>query len=163
MTTVIATRKAIYADSQCTSFPGFKTVKLAHVVCEKAQEDYLIGGAGYLEELNFLARLLGEYGISDIWKLHMTEHWPPKILKNADTDLLVVTRKKKIYMFNKALVPMAIEQDTYAIGSGAEYATSALAFGREPIGAIDFACEHDPYSKGPVHEVKFPKRKHAVS
>ena len=163
MTTIVGTRHALYGDSQCTNAPSFKTTKLAHVICAKTSEEFLIGGCGYLTEFHFFARLLTEYGLENIWKLHLTEHWPPKILKNADTDLLVVTRQKTIYMFNKALVPMVIEQDTYAIGSGAEYATSALAFGREPIGAIEFACEHDPYSKGPVHELKFPKRKHAVS
>lgn len=105
-----------------------------------------------------MVKLLGEYGIERIWKLHLTEHWPPKILKNADTDLLVVTRGKKIYMFNSGLTPMPIDQDTFAIGSGAEYATSALQFGKTPTEAVEFACVNDPYSKGPVHELKFPRK-----
>ena len=159
MTTIVATTRALYADSQCTSFPGFKTSKLAYVQCKKSGEDYLVGGAGYLEELHFMVKLIGEYGLEQIWALHLGEHWPPKIMKNADTDLLVVTRQKKIYMFNAGLVPMPINQNTYAIGSGGEYATSALAFGKTATEAVEFACEHDPYSKGPVHELTFPRRK----
>lgn len=158
MTTIVATTKGLYADSQCTSYPGFKTSKLAYVVHEKTGEDYLVGGAGYLEELHFLVKLLGEYGLERIWKLHLTEHWPPKILKNADTELVIVTRDRKIYCFNASLVPMPVNQDTYAIGSGGEYATSALAFGKTPIEAVEFACQHDPYSKPPVHELKFPRK-----
>jgi ATP-dependent protease HslVU (ClpYQ) peptidase subunit len=159
MTTIVATRKALYADSQCSAYPSFKTTKLAYVVHEKTGEDYLIGGAGYLNELHFLANLIREYGLRDIWRLHLTEHWPPKILKNADTDLLIVTRDKKIYMFDKTLSPMPIDQDTYCVGSGAEYATSALAFDRTPEQAVLFACEHDPHSKAPVHELRFPRKK----
>ena len=157
MTTIVATKKTIYADSQCSAYPGFKTTKLAYVRHDKSGEDYLIGGAGYLTEFQFLCKLLQEYWLERIWKLHLTEHWPPKILKDADTDLLIVTRDRKIYMFDSALVPMPVDQDTYAIGSGGEYATSALALGKSPPEAVLFACEHDPYSKPPVHELKFPR------
>lgn len=158
MTTIVATTRALYADSQCTSYPGFKTTKLAYVKHEKSDNDYLVGGAGYLSELHFFVKLLAEYGLERIWKLHLTEHWPPKIIKRAETDLLIVTREHKIYMFDKTLVPMPIDQDSYAIGSGAEYATSALAFGKTAIEAVEFACQHDPYSKPPVHELKFPRK-----
>lgn len=162
MTTIVATPKALYADSQCTSFPAFKTTKLLYVQHEKSGEDYLIGGAGWLSEIYFMARLIEEYGLDKLWKLHLTEHWPPKILKNADSDLLIVTREKKIYIMDKAFTPGPINQDAYAIGSGGEYAASALALGKEPADAVAFACEHDPYSKPPVVELKFPRRKNAV-
>ena len=158
MTTIVATRKAIYADSQCTTYPTFKTTKLAYVACEKTKEQFLVGGCGYLSEFHFFVRLLKEYGLQDIWKLHLTEHWPPKIIKNADTDLLVLTSDKKLFMFDRALVPMDVNQDTYAMGSGGEYATAALAMGKSPAEAVEFACQHDPYSKPPVHELKFPKK-----
>lgn len=160
MTTIVATERAIYADSQCTSYPSFKTTKLMYIRHEKSGEDCLIGGAGWLFEIYFMARLIQEYGLSELWKLHLTEHWPPKILKNADSDLLIVTRDKEIFLMDRTFTPAPINQPTYAIGSGAEFATSALAFGREAPDAVLFACEHDPYSKGPVAQVKFPKRKH---
>lgn len=163
MTTIVATHKALYADSQCTSYPVFKTAKLLYIACEKEGEDYLVGGAGWLSELYFMARLLGEYGLDKLWKLHLTEHWPPKILKNADTDLLIVTRNKEIFLMDRSFTPAPIQQPTYAIGSGGEYATSALALGKEPEEAVAFACEHDPYSKPPVQMLKFPRKKDAVS
>jgi hypothetical protein len=161
VTTIVATAKALYSDSQCTSFPTFKTAKLLYVQCEKSGEDYLVGGAGWLSELYFMARLVEEYGLDKIWKLHLTEHWPPKILKRADTDLLVVTRDKQIFLMDRGFTPMPIQQTSYAIGSGGEYATSALALGKEPADAVAFACEHDPYSKPPVQELKFPRKKAA--
>lgn len=160
MTTIVATHKALYADSQCTSFPTFKTTKLLYVTHEKSGEDYLVGGAGWLSELYFMAKLVAEYGLHALWKLHLTEHWPPKILKRADTDLLIVTRDKDIFVMDRAFTPAPINQETYAIGSGGEYATSALALGREPADAVAFACEHDPYSKPPVQVLKFPRKKH---
>lgn len=159
LTTIVGTRYALYGDSQCTNAPSFKTTKLAHVQCAKTGEEFLIGGCGYLSEFHFFARLLTEYGLENVWKLHLTEHWPPKIMKGADTDLLVLTRDKKLYLFDKTLVPMDINQDTYAMGSGAEYATAALALGKTAAEAVEFAAQHDPYTKGPVHELKFPRRK----
>lgn len=159
MTTIVGTRHALYSDSQATGYPSFKTTKLAHIQCAKTSEEFLIGGCGYLEEIHFFARLLSEYGLKDIWKLHLTEHWPPKILKGAETDLLVLTREKNLYLFNKHFVAMDINQDTYAMGSGGEYATSALALGKTAAEAVTFAAQYDPYTKGPVHELKFPRRK----
>lgn len=157
MTTVVATTDAIYSDSQCTSMPSFKTTKLMFV--QHKEDEYLVGGCGVLDEMYFIANLLGEYGLRDLWKLHLTEHWPPKILKSAESELIVVTRTKEIYTLSAGLLPAPVNQDTYAVGSGAEYATSALAFDKSPIEAVEFACLHDPFSKPPIQQLKFPRRK----
>lgn len=159
MTTIVATRTALYADSQATDYVSFKTSKLAHVQCKKTGEEFLLGGCGYLEDIYFAANLLSEYGLKDIWKLHLTDHWPPKIMKEFDSELMLVTREKKIYCFNKALVPMPINQDWHAMGSGGPFAISALAMGKTAPEAVEFAIQFDPYTKGPVHELKFPRRK----
>jgi len=159
VTTIVATPKAIYADSYCNTTHPFGTTKL-HLVKFKTEE-YLVGGCGYLNELEFFARLLGEYGIEGMWRLHFGEHWPPKIMKSWDTDVLVVTRDKRIFMFDDSLVPISVNEPVYCIGSGGDWAKAYMDLVPDatPEQSIEYAAKKDDNTRAPVHELKFPRRK----
>lgn len=159
MTTIVATRTSILADSQCTAASPFKTSKLRQITCKKTGEEYLCGGAGYLEELHFIINLIELQGLDELWKLHLGEHWPPKLLKDGDTDVLVVTRNREIYKVTHHMIPMPINDPWHAMGSGGDFAKAAMLLGKTPHEAIEFAAEHDPWTKGPVHELKFKRHR----
>ena len=161
MTTVIATRDAMYADSFCNTAQPFGTNKLHKVTHEKSGEDYLMGGCGYLHELEFFARLLGEHGLQSMWKLHFGEFWPPKIMKKWDTDILIVTRSKEIFLIDNSLVPMAILQKEYCIGSGGDWARAHRDLVPDGTyeGAIEYAATRDENTKAPVAKIKFGRQR----
>lgn len=161
MTTIIATRTALYADSYCNAGQPFGTNKLHHVTHEKSGEDYLVGGCGYLHELEFFVRLLAKCGLTNMWELHLGEFWPPKIMKSWDTDVLVVTREKKIYLLDQALVPGLVDQKIYAMGSGGDWARAALDFGKTPEEAVEYAATRDDNTRGPVYKIAFPRKREA--
>jgi len=158
VTTIIATRTAIYADSQCSAAHEFKTNKLHRITHEQSGEDYLVGGCGYLNELEFFARLLGHHGLQELWKLHFGEHWPPKIMKGWQTDILVVTRDKNIHLIDHALVPCLVDEKVYAMGSGGDWARAALDHGKTAEEAIEYAATRDSFTKGPVHKITFGRK-----
>lgn len=153
MTTVIATPTAVYADSHCSYSTPFTTQK-ARVVKFK-DERYLVAGAGDLDELEFLCKLLQEHGLHSMWKLHLGEHWPPDILENADTDLVIVTENRDIFILDKALVPIAIHDKVFALGSGSDWARAAIDFGKSPLEALEYAATKDHRTRGPFHKITF--------
>lgn len=158
MTAIIATRTAMFADSYCNTAHPFGTNKLHRVKHAKSGDEYLVGGAGYLNEIEFFARLLGEHGLDNLWKLHLGEHWPPKIMKDWDTDLLVVTRNKQIYLVDDSLVPMLVNEKHYCIGSGGDWARAAIDFGKNYVEAIEYAATRDDNTRAPVHKITFGRK-----
>lgn len=156
MTTIVATPTAIYADSHCSYSSPFTTQK-ARVVTHK-EEQYLVAGAGDLNELEFMCRLLAEHGLEGIWKLHLGEHWPPEILEDADTDMIVVTRDRRIFLVDKALVPLPILDKVFAIGSGSDWARAAIDFGKDPMEALEYAASKDHRTRGPFHKITFRRK-----
>jgi ATP-dependent protease HslVU (ClpYQ) peptidase subunit len=150
----------MYADSYCNSAQPFGTNKLHRVSHVKTNEDFLVGGAGFLPELEFFKRILAEHGINDMWKLNLGEHWPPKIMKEFDTIVLVVTRSKQIFMFDENLVPMEINEESYCIGSGGDWARAYLDLVPSPEyeKAIEYAASRDENTRSPVHSIKFGRR-----
>jgi len=157
MTTIVATRTSILADSQASSGSPFKTNKLR--VINTPEGEMLTGGCGCLTELTFLVNLIEKYGLTKLWTLHLGEHWPPRILKNGDTDVLVVTREKQIWMVDTQVSPMAVDMDWYTTGTGGDFARAAMLLGKTPHEAVEFSCENDPWSKGPVKEIRFKRQK----
>jgi len=54
------------------------------------------------------------------------------------------------YEYKFPLVPIRIEGDCWAIGSGAQAALGAMYMGADPEEAVQIACAIDPYCAGPV-------------
>jgi ATP-dependent protease HslVU (ClpYQ) peptidase subunit len=160
MTTVVATRSALYADSHVGAWPTFSTPKLQKVTHEASGEDYLTGMAGYLDQGLFLNALLATHGLKDLWKLHVIKDGIPAFLldEEFDTSLIIVTKEKRIFMLDQKLVPCEILESSYAIGSGASWALAAMDHGKNPKEAIEYACTRDAGSKAPIHTLTFRTR-----
>jgi ATP-dependent protease HslVU (ClpYQ) peptidase subunit len=159
MTTIVATRTGLYSDSYCSSGTPFGTDKLYKVVCVNGEE-YLCGMAGYLTEGLLLVNLLTKYALDELWQLHLMKDGKsemPEALRDPDwdTDLLVVTKDKRLVVIDNQLVPIPINEKAYAIGSGAHWALAAMDHGKSARDALEYACTRDPYSKAPIQVLTF--------
>lgn len=159
MTTVVATRSALYADTYCSSDIPFGVTKL-YKVTPKDEEEVLCGMAGYLEEGMFLIKLLSDHGLKNLWKLHYRhegESQLPQMITDPDwnTELLIVTRDRQILTINNSLLPIEIHESQYAIGSGSTWALAAMDHGKSAKDAIEYATTRDPYSKAPIQTLTF--------
>jgi hypothetical protein len=66
------------------------------------------------------------------------------ILLDSTFEALELTPKGEILWWGSGLVGVPIEDEFYAIGTGAAYATGALEMGAKPAAAIKIAAKHDP-------------------
>ena len=62
----------------------------------------------------------------------------------------LVLDKDGIYEYRFQLVPIRVEVDCWAIGSGAQAALGAMFMGATPEEAAEVACAIDPFCGGPV-------------
>ena len=69
----------------------------------------------------------------------------------ADFAALVLNRNG-LWLWDSWLVPVKIEDEFYAIGSGTKAALGALHMGANAVEAVEIACLIDPYTAGPVRQ-----------
>lgn len=63
--------------------------------------------------------------------------------KDSATALLVVTRKGELLHFNGGAFPITIEDKTFAMGCGRDYAITAMHLGKTAREAVEVACLFD--------------------
>lgn len=135
MTTVIATKKAIYADSLCDCSIAFYSDKIFRV------GESIYGVAGDLEEaLQFIE-----------WR--KTGNNKPEFAESVDFDAIEVN-KTGIYLWQTKLVRMAVKNKTYAIGSGGQYAMGAMDEGATPEKAMKIAEKRDSSTRLPLQKIE---------
>jgi hypothetical protein len=66
------------------------------------------------------------------------------VFADSTFSALELTTKGEILWWGTELVAVPIEDEFYAIGTGAAYATGALEMGAKPAEAIRIAAKHDP-------------------
>ena len=67
----------------------------------------------------------------------------PVLDATANFGVIVVTEDKVAYVYASALTPVAIKGRPWAIGTGADYALGAMAFGATAEQAVQIASELD--------------------
>jgi len=72
----------------------------------------------------------------------------PRDLSEEFTGL--VLDESGIYEYTSPLVPIRIEGDFWAIGSGAQAALGAMRMGADPAEAVKIACAIDPFCGEPI-------------
>jgi hypothetical protein len=152
MTTVVATRAALYADSACVSDILHSTRKLFKVE-PKSGVRYLVGVAGDLDVVLRMVAVLRKNTL-DTCSLHPI----PDIDKDDkdDHEVVVVTEDRQIFRLGARMVPVEVTEDNFiSIGSGAPYALSALDFGKTPRQAIEYAATRDENTRAPVKVLTF--------
>jgi hypothetical protein len=135
VTVIAANRDMMAGDTQCVHEDRLvSTHRKVHVV-----RDMIVGYAtcvdSGIEFLGWVKRGKGSKG-------------KPGGLSEEFTGLLL--DESGIYEYRYQLVPMRIEGDCWAIGSGAQAALGAMFMGADPEEAVKIACAIDPYCGVPI-------------
>lgn len=77
----------------------------------------------------------------------------PKTFKDGDSVAMVIRGDGKVRLYEKEPVPMVLDQDFHAIGSGREFARAALACGKDALGALAIASQLDCYTGSTYDEL----------
>jgi ATP-dependent protease HslVU (ClpYQ) peptidase subunit len=73
--------------------------------------------------------------------------------KNLDADIDVTVlelRNDGIWIYESTIIPVRIDNDFFAIGTGAGYAMAAMHLGKSPLEAVEIAALYDPSTRGPI-------------
>lgn len=137
MTTIAATREQIAGDLQATHSGGLK-FKLKTKIGEFYQPliwptKFYVGMCGDVDSFPDVIEWLGD----------PTSRKPPKA---TGGDFLVLTEDKKIFTFKNPSKWIAVNQSFYAVGSGMNYAMSAMECGKTAIEAVKVASKFDLYT-----------------
>jgi ATP-dependent protease HslVU (ClpYQ) peptidase subunit len=125
MTTIVANRTSMAADKRVSGVPVFRTSKIFRV------RGSLIGFAGNTEQaLRFIE-----------WR--RTPEAKPTFVETADFMALELSADGRLTYWGAEMVGIPIEDDFYAIGSGASYALGAMAMRASPKHAIEVAARFD--------------------
>ena len=139
MTTIVCNREGMCADKRVTGSTMFKTTKIQRV------NGSLIGYCGNIEHcLKFV-----EWRRNPDSKPEFSERtW----------EALELTSDGRMLWWSIDLMPIEIEDDYYAIGSGADFALGAMAMGAKPQQAIKVAATYDPGTGPDVQTMKLSKK-----
>lgn len=125
MTTVICTKQGMAADKRISGSPVFKSTKIHQI------RGSLIGIAGNVEQaLRFIE-----------WR--RTPEQKPQFEASVGFEALELTADRRLVWWGAEMVGIEIEDDYYAIGSGAQLALGALAMGATLRQAIKIAAKWD--------------------
>lgn len=75
----------------------------------------------------------------------------------GDIGILVLTTDGCLMMDND-MQPIPVENEFWAMGSGAEYAMGAMAAGKNAKQAVEIACQFDPGSRLPLQHATVRQR-----
>lgn len=161
MTTIIATRDAIYSDGMVTVDSRVDSINFKKV---RKIEGYLVGGAGRLSSIltffDWMEQKIKAERLQDELPSLVMETDPEK--EDEEFVALVVHPDGEIYLHegNDPSRAYPIDTDYYSVGSGSDYALAALDAGATPERAMDVAKFRDAYSGGATFfEVILPEDK----
>lgn len=125
MTTIVANRKGMAADMRAAGAGAvFKTAKLHRV------NGSIIGFCGSIEQaLQFIE-----------WRRHPDTK---PTFNEPDFIAIELTADGRLVWWGSEMVAVPIEDDHYAVGSGAAYALGAMAAGATVKKAIQIAATYD--------------------
>lgn len=125
MTTIACNRKGMAADKRISNVPLFKTNKIFRI------RGSLIGIAGNTEQaLRFVE-----------WR--RSPDAKPTFIETASFEALELSPDGKLTWWGTEMVGIEIQDECYAIGSGAAYALGAMAMRASPKRAIEVAARYD--------------------
>lgn len=131
MTTIVVrfSTKEIASDSMVSSDESFFSTKKL-----RQTKNGIMGGCGDLDKL---------------LKMYTAIEKKKRLDEVIDVSVLEL-RYDGIWIYEGTHTPVKIDQDFYAIGTGAGYAMGALHCGRSVKEACEIACMYDTSSRGPI-------------
>jgi ATP-dependent protease HslVU (ClpYQ) peptidase subunit len=133
MTTIACNRESIACDLQVTAgntkFKATTKIWSFDPTPSTYHTPYFVGYAGHVQKalgvLEWLANPVGK---------------APTV---KQMDFLVLTEDGKIFTFQSPVNWIEVNEPFYCIGSGADFASGALASGKTPLEAVKVASHHD--------------------
>jgi len=120
--------------------------------------DSLISGDGFSYNAQKFRKLRSSViGAAGDWHhvLQFFDRLKKKKPLDNDCDICAIElRRDGIYVYESTIIPTKIQQDFYAIGTGAGYAIASMHYGKSPLEAVELASLYDPNTKGPIEVVK---------
>ena len=86
----------------------------------------------------------------------------PNGKKSSKVDVLQLSPQKGLFLWSGAGLPMLVEEEFYAIGTGGAFALGALCAGASPLDALEISAKWSPATRLPGHIINvtdIPKRK----
>ena len=135
MTTIVCTRSGMAADRRATGIHIMRVTKIHRV------NGALIGVSGNMEQaLRFIE-----------WRRNPEQR--PSFAEQPNFAALELTIDGGILYWGAELIPIPVENDYFAIGSGSPYALGALAMGATPKEAIKVATKWDEATGSEIQSV----------
>ncbi len=77
---------------------------------------------------------------------------------DSDMDVTILElRQDGIWIYEGCIIPAKIKNPYWAIGTGANFAISAMSLGKTPAEAVEIACQFDTASRPPVDAWKLER------
>lgn len=109
-----------------------------HVTVTKIfkRDGMLIGGAGHTMLINQMVEWIS---------LGCNPHTFPDANRDLNTCvcMMVISKDKKIHIYENVPFPIIVEQSQHAIGSGSEFARMAMHLGKKAREAVELTCLFD--------------------
>lgn len=87
--------------------------------------------------------------------------WPdPHGEDRTEASMLVVSPAGSVMCYERFPVPLIMEQEYHAIGSGRDFALAVMHMGHDPIKAVEVACELDAFSGGGIDVIRLQDSRH---
>ncbi len=83
------------------------------------------------------------------WFFNQKKNRRPDLASEAGWEAIVLN-KDGATTWDRSLRPIPIDDQFYAIGSGASLAMGAMEYGASAAEAVAIACKRDPYCRDPV-------------
>jgi ATP-dependent protease HslVU (ClpYQ) peptidase subunit len=81
------------------------------------------------------------------------DYWPELQYESLECNVLVVGPDGVVRVYERYPVPIVMEQNIHAIGSGRDFALAAMHLGFDPVKAVEVASELDGCTGGGVDVV----------
>jgi ATP-dependent protease HslVU (ClpYQ) peptidase subunit len=136
MSVVVWDGKTLAADRQVSDGSMVRTTTKIRAIKTGRFKGYLMGAVGATATANLMMDWF-ETGAKP-------EFFPYEYAKSAEmgASLIVITQKKEIWRFDHLPVPIIMEDDEYATGSGRDFAYGAMSMGADATKACEVACTH---------------------
>lgn len=140
MTTIAYKDGVLAADGQMTE---------GHVVINKTFKKIYKTNIKYADDTIIYVGMAGKVWQFDQIIAHFTEN---VALPDHDCQAILIGELHSYILDHKALMPFRID-DVLAVGSGSDFALSAMRLGLSAVEAVRHACTLDVYSGGRIRSV----------
>lgn len=136
MSVVVWDGKTLAADRQVTDGSMVRTTTKIRVIKTGKFKGYLVGAVGATATANLMMDWF-EAGARP-------EYFPYEYMKSDSlgASMVVITQDKDIWRYDHLPVPIVMEDEEYATGSGRDFAYGAMSMGADAAKACEIACTH---------------------